>query len=160
MVLELPEGSDLLPPGKHEATVDEVEAGFVTAFPSSVTRRPLFEQWISVREAISRLVAVEIEWIDGSYVTRKEDPNDIDLVSHLNGSELEQLDDPARTTLLGLVAGPVSQYLHACDSYLVAYYPDGHPARPVYRTAANYWEGVFSSTRNGNPKGFVEIRDG
>jgi hypothetical protein len=62
-----------LPPGMHPATLAEVEAVFVT----TPRRRNLFE---GLRRAIQNLHAAGVRrvFIDGSFVTTKADPNDID----------------------------------------------------------------------------------
>jgi len=62
-----------LPPGMHTATLEEVEAVFVT----TPRRRRLFE---GLRLAIQNLhtAGVRRVFIDGSFVTTKVDPNDID----------------------------------------------------------------------------------
>ena len=62
-----------LPPGMHTATLEEVEAVFVT----TPRRRRLFE---GLRRALQNLHAAGVRrvFIDGSFVTTKADPNDID----------------------------------------------------------------------------------
>ena len=62
-----------LPPGMHLATLAEVEAVFAT----TSRRRHLFE---GLRRAIQNLHAAGVRrvFIDGSFVTTKADPNDID----------------------------------------------------------------------------------
>ena len=62
-----------LPPGMHTVTLEEVEAVFVT----TPRRRHLFE---GLRRAIQNLhiAGVRRIFIDGSFVTTKADPNDID----------------------------------------------------------------------------------
>jgi hypothetical protein len=62
-----------LPPGMHLATFAEVEAVFVT----TPRRRRLFE---GLRLAIQNLHAAGVRrvFINGSFVTTKADPNDID----------------------------------------------------------------------------------
>jgi hypothetical protein len=62
-----------LPPGTHPATLEEVEAVFVT----TPHRRRLFE---GLQRAIQNLHAAGVRrvFIDGSFVTTKADPNDID----------------------------------------------------------------------------------
>ena len=62
-----------LPPGMHTATLEEVEAVFVT----TPRRRRLFE---GLRRAIQNLHAAGVRrvFINGSFVTTKADPNDID----------------------------------------------------------------------------------
>jgi len=157
MALDFPAGSDTLPPGRHTATVDEVETVLVDGFPTSMRRRPLFESWKALREAITRIVSVTIERIDGSYVTKKDEPEDIDLVTHIPGAELEALDAADRAMLRGLVSHKISQALHDCDSYYCAVFPPGHPHHAVYQAAFDYWDKWFGHDRNGRPKGYVEV---
>lgn len=157
MALEFPEGSDVLAAGRQTASIDEVEASLVAAFTTSKTRRSLFDSWLTIREAIRRLVQVDAEWIDGSYVTTKTDPEDIDVVTHIPGADLDALDPPARATLRGLISGAISQELHGCDSYVCAVYPPDHPLHAVYQANRDYWDKWFGHDRAGNPKGYVEI---
>lgn len=157
MAIDFPADSDTLPPGRHVATLEEVEVALVDAFSRSMHRRPLFESWKAVREAIRRIVKVETEWIDGSYVTKKEEPNDIDLVTHIDGPALDGLDAADQAMLRGLVSADVSQYLHGCDSYICPVYPAGHPSYGLYQHAVQYWEKWFGHDRNGDPKGYLEV---
>jgi hypothetical protein len=62
-----------LPPGMHLATLEEVEAVLVT----TPRRRRLFE---GLRRTIQNLHAAGVcrVFIDGSFVTTKADPNDVD----------------------------------------------------------------------------------
>ena len=62
-----------LPSGVHPATLTEIEAVFVT----TPRRRHLFE---GLRGAVQNLSAAGVRrvFIDGSFVTTKADPNDID----------------------------------------------------------------------------------
>jgi hypothetical protein len=148
---------DRLPPGGHAATVDEIELALVDAFPASKTRRPLFEQWRNVVAAIERILPIQEHWMDGSYVTAKLDPNDIDIVTYLDHQDFDGLDDVAKTLLAGLVSNKVSQALHGCDSYWVVAYPEGHPLRAAYEQSRSYWEHWLGTDRTGNPKGYVEL---
>lgn len=157
MALQFPNGSSVLPPGRHAATVLEVEATLVDGFPSSMRRRPLYERWLAVREAIRRIVSVQEEWLDGSYVTKEPEPHDVDMVSHLPHDEVDGLDAASQATLLGLVAGHQSRDLHFCDSFVVVVYPSNHPQHAVYKQALQYWDKLFGHDRAGNPKGYVEV---
>lgn len=63
-----------LPPGEHRASLLEVEEVFGT---STDRRKDLM---IGLRSAIKNfeLAGVNILWLDGSFITNKKDPNDID----------------------------------------------------------------------------------
>lgn len=64
-----------LPPGEHEATLEEVEARFAT----NKRRKEIFE---GLRYVVEKLRAngVQEMWLGGSYVTSRERPSDADLV--------------------------------------------------------------------------------
>ena len=72
-MIPAPNASGELPPGIYTATLEEVEAVFVT----TPRRRRLFE---GLRRAFQNLHAAGVRrvFIDGSFVTTKADPNDID----------------------------------------------------------------------------------
>lgn len=152
-----PPGSPYLPPGLHPATVDDVEATLVTGFPNSSTRREIFDGWMGLRDTMSNVVSLRKQWLDGSYVTTKEDPGDADLVVHLDGTEVEALDAIAEATLKGLVAGPGTKAAWHCDSYPLVEYPPGHALRALYEQALSYWATFFGHDRSGVPKGIVEV---
>lgn len=157
LAIEFPDGESVLPPGRLQATIDEVRAALVDGFPNSVRRRPLFERWVALREAIRRIVEVDSDWLDGSYVTKKEEPNDIDMLTIVDEPAIEALDEASKTLLKGLVARELSRELHECHSFLLVSYPEGHPAHGVYQATRQYWENLFGHDRGGDPKGFLEI---
>ena len=63
-----------LPPGEHQASVDQVE----WVFGCSTERRKSLMR--GLRDAISNLASSGVRklWINGSFVTDKDEPNDID----------------------------------------------------------------------------------
>ncbi len=69
------DGRGNLPVGEHDATLDEVEKRFGT----TRRRRELF---VNLRMIVGLLDvrAVDGIWIDGSFVTHKHRPSDIDMV--------------------------------------------------------------------------------
>ena len=70
----------LLAPGMHDFDLDEIGNQFLNGFPNSSTRKTLLDGLESFVEQLQK-VGVPIElWIDGSFTTEKENPNDIDMV--------------------------------------------------------------------------------
>jgi len=63
-----------LPPGEHEATMEEVEARFGV---SNGQRKRLMRGLKAACDNL-RLARVKTVWIDGSFITDKYAPNDID----------------------------------------------------------------------------------
>jgi hypothetical protein len=62
-----------------------VKVTFVDGYPWSTTRAPIYNGWIDQREAISELVAIRRQWLNGSFTTSKMDPGDADTVTFLDG---------------------------------------------------------------------------
>ena len=84
-----------LPPGVHSATLQEVE----DAFGSRNDRRQLLMK--GLKEAVALLKAGDVSkvFIDGSFVSDKEEPNDIDGCWSSIGADASKL-DPLFGTLL------------------------------------------------------------
>ena len=106
-----------------------------------------------VNEISSAGVHAEL-WVDGSFCTEKTDPNDIDLVIHLDGSLL------LHTAAIALLTS-ISQrsYLRlGLDAYLFSTFPTGHPAHQFGEERRAYWLKQFGHDRSGNDKGIVFVR--
>ncbi len=146
-----------LPPGVHSATVDEVEASLVVAFPTSSSRPPIFEGWRRHRNAVSALLPPSVQWVDGSYVSTKINPGDIDVVTHVDGQQFDALDPASQAAVRALFAGSPDTSTFLTDAYAIAEYPLGHVARPFYEQVRAYWEWRWSTARDGTSKGFVEV---
>lgn len=94
----------LLPPGRHAATVAEIEATFVKPF-ASTSRRKLFDGWLARRAALIALLPVT-EWVNGSFVEATHGPGDIDVVTFLPAHEVERLNAEALDDLGSLFDRP------------------------------------------------------
>lgn len=68
-----------LPPGVHECTVEEVEEAF-GKFRTTDQRPRLFEKLKQYLGELSRWGVAKEVVIDGSFVTKKEAPTDVDLI--------------------------------------------------------------------------------
>lgn len=159
VVIPLFDAAGSLPAGRYPATIDEVEQSFVIPFAASLTRADLFAGWKRLRQEIRAIVPVEMEWIDGSFVTAKLDPGDIDVVSFIRADALGTLSMPDRQQLLPLVQGPASKPTHRCDSYLVAVFALGHPLEGQYLRERGYWDRQWSRDRTRPEKGYIDVRD-
>jgi hypothetical protein len=69
----------LLPPGTHDCTLAEVEERF-GQFQQSDRRCRLFARLVRFLREVAKVEFAVAVVIDGSFVTAKDDPNDIDLV--------------------------------------------------------------------------------
>lgn len=155
--MEFDENGYLKPYGPISADLATLEDVFVRAFPNSTTRQPIFEQY---QEYIQRLRELApdgfIQWIDGSFVTRKLNPDDIDVVTFIDANvydqherQIEELKRAYRTQRPVLV-----------DAYFVRVYPEGHRRYFDYQSNRVEWLYDWTRTvgRKPKPKGLIELQ--
>jgi hypothetical protein len=70
-----------LPPGEHTCTLDEIEATFGSA---TECRRAVWKRFCALLDRCSQLqVQITTLLIDGSFVTGRPDPGDVDAVAYV-----------------------------------------------------------------------------
>ena len=149
----------VLPPGRYLATVLEIEHRFVATFPTSLTRRPIFQGWHRRREELFSLVEVECEWVDGSFVTSKREPGDLDVVAFVSATEIAALTFADRARVVGLTHGAYPQIAFGCHSFLTVVVDESQPAEHHnYLMTRGYWDRWWSRDRSVAPKGYLEVR--
>ena len=78
------EHGHLFPHQIIDLNLPDFEAFFVEHLPDSAHRRALFERYLSfVGDLKSTFRAPFFQWVDGSFITTKELPGDIDVVTFL-----------------------------------------------------------------------------
>ena len=78
-----------LPNGIHELSLDEIEDEFVNG--KSQRRHDIFENYKGHLKEIKDTNCCLNHWIDGSFVTLKENPNDIDIFTEFDGVKSKEL---------------------------------------------------------------------
>lgn len=146
-----------LPPGIHTASVEQVHDRFVTAFEDSAARRDIFEWWVEHRRALEELVEVPAQWLCGSFVTDKHAPNDLDVITILDGPSFDDLPKHRRLLVAMLVRGNYTEQLWRVDAWPSFDYPEGHPGREVAHQATDWLRHHFGTDRDGNERGLVEV---
>lgn len=140
------------------STIQEFEQEFVTNI-ATAKRKALFNSYVKYNEDFKKVCKLEElhQWIDGSYVTKKENPGDFDLVTFLDVDISRDLG-----TKLNAFTYPDSELIYGVDAYIVEVYPEHHKERFRYLSDKAYWIDRFTKTRRiqGNrlAKGFLEIR--
>ncbi len=130
-------------------------------FSGSATRTALYRDWRVRREDIFAIAVPDYEWVDGSFVSLKRDPADIDVVTFIDGAVIEALSVDDRKRLLEpfLAVNHLGTKLATgCDGYLVIVRPVGHPERSTYESWADYWNRWWSQDRAGVAKGYLDVR--
>lgn len=117
----------LTPADGISATIDELHAVFVAPFPESETRNRLFNEWKKYNRMLRQEIGERFtQWINGSFVTQKLNPKDIDLVIFI------------RADLYDLHGAVLDNFWsdkwekEGLDSYIVKVYPTFHPSYDIY----------------------------
>lgn len=86
----------LLPEGFHRLSIDDVRKLCVDPYPDSIVRGDIMAGLCAIVERIAHL-KLECEiWLDGSFITQKQDPEDVDFIifapMSMLGTENPELD--------------------------------------------------------------------
>jgi hypothetical protein len=130
-----------LPPGIHWATWSDIEVRFGTTLHRRRLLSGLFRAACALRDAGCRVI-----YVDGSFVTDKEVPNDFDGCWDANGVDPDLL-DPILLAFSGDRAAQKAKYL----GELI-------PAQTLEINSQSYFLEFFQKDRHtGNRKGIVAI---
>ncbi len=138
----------LLQPGIHDITKGDLPNHFASPFSNQEKRIQLIERFNYLIEKVEQIgIPFEI-WINGSFVTNKEEPNDIDIVFFFDPVKANSLPDDKKILLEEVANNPFSKYRYNCDVYFI---PNDN------QVLRSYWRGWFGYTRSETPKGFARI---
>lgn len=134
-------GDGMLPPGSHEATVEEVRRRFGTG---NRTRTRLMRGLQAVLR-MAGMAGASLLYLDGSFVTDKKEPGDWDAVLLLPvGARIWSKE------ALALADRPEIRKRHGGDLFTMM--------EEDTEVLAHYLEGVFVRDRHGRAKGMLVLR--
>lgn len=141
----------LLGQGFHELSLKQLEEICVSNFPNSETRLTIFN---NIKGLFSKIeeqkLSLEI-WLNGSFLTKKLNPNDCDLVTAVP-LEIYESCNNTQLDLLKKIKDNLKNEL-LCDSYTYIVYPHHHANVKLNESNYNYWKYLFGNCRNRQPKG-------
>jgi len=118
-------------------------------------RKKLFDEYLNY---IIFLKEFELgnffQWVDGSFVSKKIKPNDIDIVTFI---EYEKYDFYFKEIT------KLQKQFKGLDTYFVKVFPENHPSEFIYKLDKTEWDFQFSFSRinsktgKSSKKGFVQI---
>lgn len=152
-----------LNPGIHSYTITEFEEQFIKEFPNSSRRKLIyndFRMWIKnvINEVPPRYI-----WLDGSFLTEKLNPNDLDLVLFYRPEDIPSKDISNK---LGFLINNVSRKFN-CDAYFTLTLDHLDPmilqqmqqTNPQSTMMKTYWKGQFGFDRKNQAKGIILIEE-
>ncbi|MFY1962879.1 DUF6932 family protein [Achromobacter xylosoxidans] len=147
-----PDFPSLLPPGRHLLTLAELRNLTVPPFPDGGYRDKMFlrlEAWI---QAINNFGVHGTIWVDGSFLTQKPNPGDIDCVLW-NPQTARPLSPAEQVSLQRLVNKPLAKSSYGLDFYLEVL---ANADDTFHREA--YWMGILGYAHDRKTaKGFAEV---
>lgn len=144
----------LLPAGMHTMLLPALRQLCVDGFPLSTTRAAQMSGIEAICNSLSTALIPASVWINGSFMTQKIDPADVDLAVRLSHAALPN-PGPEQQALLGRIA---TKQFAGCDSYFFIEYPEGHPYHGAGDMMRAYWQRQFGFTRTDKFKGVAVIR--
>lgn len=91
MPIKYSERGYLDPPERQELSLQEFKPHFVEAFPKSETRKRLYDGYLRYTKDFRQDITTEIvQWIGGSFSSKKLNPRDIDVVTIISSETFEQ----------------------------------------------------------------------
>jgi hypothetical protein len=150
----------LTPYDKVEMSLESFENNFVHDFANSSTRTNILHSYRAYLVDFQRLITTNFtQWIDGSFVTTKLNPNDIDFVTFIDAAVFEEKE----SLIINQFIFPNARNVYGVDAYGVRIYPSNHPFHSIGISDTLYWNEWFGRTRPNRAnkkfqKGFVQIK--
>lgn len=149
----------ILPQGMHRMGMAELKHLCVDSFQGSRTRTRI---WGGLSFVIDKLLQYQVEadvWLNGSFLTKKQDPEDVDLVLCIKIEVYDQAPSEAKDAIDWI--NDNLKKVHFCDSYRFFMYPPSHKLHTVGEQLHAYWLDQFGTNYAGDePKGIalIELR--
>ena len=140
----------LLPPGLHDASLEDIRQECVEQFGNGGEDNPEVRRYIMNRfeQYLSELASLNLEleiWINGSFVTEKPVPEDVDIVIFGDAAELQAEEEKRK--LRRLIQDHPKQ----------RYKTDAYWAQEGDSKLRDYWTRMFGTDRQGHPKGLYRL---
>jgi hypothetical protein len=155
MQLQFDNNGNLTPPQIFLITLSLLEEHFVNRIGGE-KRKELFRHYTRyIKDFHGVLSDNFVQWIGGSFISIKSQPNDIDIVN------LIKFDDTTELLIEGilpflLIGGSKDTYL--VDGHLLAIYPENDERyHLITEPVRNYWSNWLGKDRKNNLRGFVEL---
>jgi len=137
----------ITPPEVHELTLEDFERTFVI----DSARERLFGRLLDLVSAVKGLGATEFYlWVDGSFVTKKRVPRDIDVVCFLDYKIFKKVEDQKSRLR--------EYYKDYLDVFIEEDFPEIHLKYPQTVRVHMDWREMFGYDRNNRRKGFIQLQ--
>jgi hypothetical protein len=146
-----PEYEPLLSAGFHDIDLDSLDNLFVDNFANNTRRIHLVSQLKIFLKELSKVNAKFEIWLDGSFLTLKDEPVDIDLLIVYDKNQMNALSVDEKKLINSLFHRATTKIRYDLDILLC-------PNDDLNNRS--YWRGWFGFTRNEVPKGIARFEYG
>lgn len=150
-----PEYPPLLGAGFHPVNLESLKELCVAPFSSSDTREDIMSGLESLLAILRDSDITGELWIDGSFLTSKIDPKDVDIVLRLEPNFIDEASDEQVQTIDWFGDNRSEDY--RCDSYVFIEYPKGHDLEGEGEWDRAYWIRQFGFSRREDHKGITVL---
>lgn len=152
------EFAPLLPHGFHDIRPDGLRQLCVDRFPGSLSRGAIMD---GLERLMGDLNACGLRmdlWVDGSFLTQKFNPEDVDLAARVEEADWRAADLRQRSVIRWVNTTDLKP-AYRCDAYaFVEHAPGGPLTRGEWEWDRAYWLRQFGFSRRDEPKGVAVIR--
>ncbi len=143
----------LLAPGMHKLTLSDLHTVAVSPFPSDVQRAELYQNLATWAASLTACGVSGTLWLDGSFLTEKPNPGDIDCIiwyPQWLSAEVATVANQQQVTRL--LDKPTAKSLFGLDLYVET------PDQPQLIHRQAYWRGFFGFCHDKvTAKGLAEV---
>lgn len=147
----------LLALGFHSMTLLEIRQLCVEAeeFTLSQRRKKIMDNLSMIIDRLSSVGIVGEAWIDGSFLTRKIDPCDVDFVLHMEAELYENGTSEQREAINWIISSLKNEYW--CDTYPLFIYKQTDPLYSEYDWNRSFYQARFGWSEGMETKGIVVL---
>jgi len=151
-MLEFDKNGHLFPYESITCNLEILKNTFIDSFPNSETRFSLGKTYEQFSNDIQQLELKEFfQFLNGSFVTQKLNPRDIDVVSFIDFQMYEAQEKRFKELKVHYKDLNI-------DCYFVKKYPEKHKYFIRYRTDMLYWNDLFTKSRKRQHKGYLKLK--
>jgi len=162
MELKFDDKGHLVPYERIQLKNEEFKEFFINNFEPDSTRNKIYESYQKYLFNFQKEITSNfIQWIDGSFVTNKMNPNDIDFVTLID----HEIYEKKRDLIDNKFRLKKAKEIYNVDAYTLEIYPEEHKKHSISNIDLVYWDSWFSKTKKNwakktFPKGYIEIEFG
>lgn len=149
----------LLSAGLHRMSIEKLEELAVIPFPKSERRAFLLQGFQKLFVIVRSFSFLNEIWVDGSYMTKKNNPSDIDILLLIDLVKYDSVTKEFARKFEGL-QDEFGKGRACCDIKYGFQYPASHANAMDAKENLKFYQNWFGTTRVGAQKGIAVIGGG